>query len=174
MATASRYSDGTTIVPSPETLWDSHNSWRSFAQGFLAFWIERRERPDRRAVGSRGTTLHLFHGRIPEVVDAAVHLQRRDAFPEEFPYALFGAPEGRRLYAGWRGYMSSDGLELLPAEAPPGVQFASPILPPERHTLEQLRRRLFLVGTEHHPDRGEHHVERGVLVGKVFGITDFE
>jgi hypothetical protein len=51
---------------------------------------------------------------------------------------------------------------------------ASPILPPGLQTLRSSWAAFSLIGGEHYPERGEHHVEGCVGVGQVLRVADLE
>ncbi len=156
--TISRYSLGTTIVPSPERLNCSISPTRSRWSAALRRGLERAEGLVHRPVVGPEDFQPMRRRAVAEHEVALRRLDRGRVRLEQLGDPRAGAPERGRPGAGRRRRVLADGLEELPDEA-----FGRPVGKADPAAAladaNQLGRGAVLVGGEHHPEGRDDRVE---------------
>ena len=173
--TTSRYSLGTTMVPSPERVHANDQGMQIVMQLFLLRRLERCERFQHRAVIGLEHVEEVLRRAIAELEEARFRLDRARLRVEHFGQPRACSPQRRRFGPGGRRQIFAERLEDLSdktfrrpvGEADLALGLADP---------QQLGRRAVLVRREHDAEGGEHRVEAVIVERQVFrvGFPEFD
>ena len=168
--TASRYSLGTTIVPSSARLNRAISSRRSASSAVATGVADGLERLQRRAVVAAPVVDVRLRRAVAERVVALLDADLGDRLAEQLVEPLLGAPLDRRAQAGRRRHVRADRLEQLADEAVRRVgDEPDPAARPG--DPDELVRGPLLVRREHRPEDRAHDVEAAVVERQRLGVA---